>query len=100
MGSMSGAAGYHETDKPGGIPWSEQSPAWRVISQRYAKAASGDVTCVVGKVPVGESAILREEVETLKANKKVTSIRAGGRGGVEFTHRRSGAQRTVLRHGR
>lgn len=74
LDKMSGNIGQNKTTKPNGVEWKEQSPAWRVISQRYARGASGEVNVVVGKVPVGESAILREEVKTLRANPKVTSI--------------------------
>lgn len=74
LNKMSASIGKNDTDKPNGVDWSEQNPAWRVISQRYARGASGDVTVVVGKMPVGETAILREEVKTLRANKNVTSI--------------------------
>jgi hypothetical protein len=74
LNNMSAAINQDKVKKPNGVPWSEQDPAWRVVSTRYALAASGDVTCVVGRVPVGEDAILREEVETLKSNPKVTSI--------------------------
>jgi type VI secretion system secreted protein VgrG len=75
LGGMTSSIGKDDKTKPNGVDWTEQSPAWRVISQRYARGASGDVTVVVGKVPVGEQAILREEVKTLRANKNVTSIR-------------------------
>jgi type VI secretion system secreted protein VgrG len=71
------SAGIGENKKTGkqGAPWAEQQPAWRVISRRFAAGASGEVTAVVGNVPVGEDAILREEVKLLRANKKVTAIR-------------------------
>jgi type VI secretion system secreted protein VgrG len=76
LNNMSATIGKNDAaGKPNGVEWGEQSPAWIVISRRYARSASGDVTVVVGKVPVGEQAILREEVKVLRANKNVTSIK-------------------------
>lgn len=74
LGDMSANLAQDDKTKPNGVEWEERDPAWRVISQRYARGASGDVKVVVGKMPVGETAILREEVKTLRANKNVTSI--------------------------
>ena len=74
LAGTSKGVGKNEETKPGGVDWTEQSPAWRVISQRFARGASGDVHVVVGKVPVGPNAILREESKLLAANKNVTSV--------------------------
>lgn len=70
------SAGIGENLRAGknGVPWSEQDPAWRTISRRFAHGASGEVTAVVGHVPVRADAILREEVKLLRANKNVTAI--------------------------
>lgn len=74
LAQIAGGIGADEKSGKQGAPWAEQQPAWRLISRRYAEGASGDVTAVVGNVPVGESAILREEVKLLMANPKVTAI--------------------------
>jgi hypothetical protein len=74
LAQISGGIGADEKAGKEGAPWAEQQPAWRLISRRYAEGASGEVTAVVGNVPVGESAILREEVNLLMANPKVTAI--------------------------
>ncbi|HEY4118370.1 MAG TPA: type VI secretion system tip protein TssI/VgrG [Byssovorax sp.] len=74
LGATCAGVGKDEVSKPGGVDWTEQNPAWRIISQRFARGASGDVHVVVGKVPVGANAILREESKLLAANKNVTSV--------------------------
>jgi len=74
MDAAGGIAPDEKKGKPNGAPWGERYPAWRVISQRYARAASGEVNVIVADVPVGRGKILREEVKTLRANKKVTTI--------------------------
>lgn len=57
-------------------PWDQASPAWKAASKRLARQASGDVTVIVSYSPVGQQAILRDELKMLAANKKVTSIQA------------------------
>jgi type VI secretion system secreted protein VgrG len=74
LAQIAGGIGADEKAGKEGAPWSEQQPAWRLISRRYAEGASGEVTAVVGNVPVGENAILREEVKLLRANPNVTAI--------------------------
>ncbi len=54
--------------------WALQLPAWLTISKRFAQQASGDVNMIVSYMPLSETAIFREEVKVLAANKKVTSI--------------------------
>lgn len=75
LGKLDAALSADEKAKPGGVAWRERDPAWRVISQRFAQGASGKVTVVIGgEMPVRSDAILREEVETLRANPDVTNI--------------------------
>jgi type VI secretion system secreted protein VgrG len=54
--------------------WPVQSPAWMTISKRFGLEASGDVNMIVSYLPLSATAIFREEVKVLAANKKVTSI--------------------------
>ncbi len=54
--------------------WALQVPAWLTISKRFAQQASGDVNMIVSYMPLSETAIFREEVKVLAANKKVTSV--------------------------
>ena len=54
--------------------WALQLPAWLTISKRFAQHASGDVNMIVSYKPLSETAIFREEVKVLAANKKVTSL--------------------------
>ncbi len=49
-------------------------PAWLAISKRLALQTSGDVNVVISYMPLGPTAIFREEVKVLAANKKVDSI--------------------------
>lgn len=74
LAGVSGGIAEDKRTNKQGAAWSELDPAWRVISQRYAKGASGEVHAIVGNVPVGKDAILREEAKTLRANKNVTAI--------------------------
>ncbi|AKT43482.1 type VI secretion system Vgr family protein [Chondromyces crocatus] len=55
-------------------PWALSNPAWKTISRRLAQQAKGEVNVVVSRVPVSETAILREEVKVLAANPEVTGI--------------------------
>ena len=68
-GSQLGAAVIAGKDE-----WPVQSPAWIAVSKRFAQQASGDVHMIVSYMPLSETAIFREEVKMLAANKKVTSV--------------------------
>jgi type VI secretion system secreted protein VgrG len=56
-----------------GANWNTQKAAWETVSQRLAEQASGDIKVVV-RLPVKETAILRQEMKALAANKKVGKI--------------------------
>jgi type VI secretion system secreted protein VgrG len=68
-GSALGAAVTSGADE-----WAGQIPAWLNISKRFALQASGDVHMIISYMPLSETAVFREEVKVLAANKKVTSI--------------------------
>jgi type VI secretion system secreted protein VgrG len=57
-----------------GDPWEVQVPAWQAISSRLADGASGEINVIISYMPLSETAIFREEVKILLANKKFTSI--------------------------
>ncbi|TKD04490.1 type VI secretion system Vgr family protein [Polyangium fumosum] len=57
-----------------GDEWEVQDKAWRTISGRLADKASGEINVVVSYMPLGMSAIFREEVQILLDNEKYTSI--------------------------
>jgi type VI secretion system secreted protein VgrG len=56
-----------------GVNWNTQKAAWETVSQRLAEQASGDIKVVV-RLPVKDTAILRQEMKALAANKKVGKI--------------------------
>ncbi|UQA56819.1 type VI secretion system Vgr family protein [Polyangium aurulentum] len=60
----------------GGDAWEVQDKAWRTISSRYAEGASGEINVVVSKMPLGKTAVFREEIKVLNANKNYTKINA------------------------
>ncbi len=57
-----------------GDEWEVALPAWQAISRRLAEGASGEINVVVSYMPLGDSAIFREEVKVLLANKKFTKL--------------------------
>ncbi|MBK9262777.1 MAG: type VI secretion system tip protein VgrG [Polyangiaceae bacterium] len=57
-----------------GDEWEVAQPAWQAISRRLAEGASGEVNVIVSYAPLSESAIFREEVKVLMANKKFTKL--------------------------
>ena len=69
-----GGSGLGAAVTSGADEWPGQIPAWLNISKRFALLASGDVHMIISYMPLSETAIFREEVKVLAANKKVTSI--------------------------
>ena len=69
-----GGSGLGAAVTSGADEWPGQIPAWLNISKRFALQASGDVHMIISYMPLSETAIFREEVKVLAANKKVTSI--------------------------
>ena len=69
-----GGAELGETITAAGDKYDVTRPAWLAISKRLALQTSGDVNMIVSYMPLDQSAIFREEVKVLAANKKVTSI--------------------------
>jgi type VI secretion system secreted protein VgrG len=57
-----------------GDEWEVALPAWMAISRRLADGTSGEVNVVISYMPLSNTAIFREEVKVLIANKKYTSI--------------------------
>jgi hypothetical protein len=59
-----------------GDAWEVQEKAWRTISSRLADGASGEINVVVSYMPLSKTAIFREEIKVLNANKNYTKINA------------------------
>jgi type VI secretion system secreted protein VgrG len=57
-----------------GDEWEVAQPAWQAISRRLAEGTSGEATVVVSYMPLNETAIFREEVKVLMANKNFTKL--------------------------
>jgi type VI secretion system secreted protein VgrG len=57
-----------------GDEWEVAQPAWQAISRRLAEGSSGEVNVVISYMPLSDSAIFREEVKVLMANKNFTKI--------------------------
>jgi type VI secretion system secreted protein VgrG len=57
-----------------GDEWEVAQPAWQAISRRLAEGASGEVDVIVSYMPLNDSAIFREEVKVLMANKQFTKL--------------------------
>ncbi len=57
-----------------GDEWEVAQPAWQAISRRLAEGTSGEATVVVSYMPLNDTAIFREEVKVLMANKNFTKL--------------------------
>lgn len=57
-----------------GDEWEVAQPAWQAISRRLAEGSSGEVNVVISYMPLNDSAIFREEVKVLMANKNFTKL--------------------------
>ncbi|HVK66858.1 MAG TPA: type VI secretion system tip protein TssI/VgrG [Polyangium sp.] len=67
-------AGLDMTSMSENDPRDVKIEAWTILSRRFARSAQGEVNVVLAQIPVPMDKVVRQEIEELGMNPKVTAI--------------------------